>query len=78
METPNIDPEEKVSPIDQYNQQANDYKQQATDYRNQSTAIDNQMQQLPNFDYNNFYNEWKTGKKPIVDIKSKIWCCIDR
>ena len=68
METPNIDPEEKVSPIDQYNQQANDYKQQATDYRNQSTAIDNQMQQLPNFDYNNFYNEWKTGKKPIVDI----------
>jgi len=68
MATTNIDPEEKVSPIDQYNQQANDYKQQATDYRNQSTAIDNQMQQLPNFDYNNFYNEWKTGKKPIVDI----------
>jgi hypothetical protein len=68
MATPNTDTEEKKNPIDQYTQQENGYRQDAANYREQLTAIDNQMQQMPDFDYNNFYNEWKTGKKPLVDI----------
>lgn len=71
MATPNTDTEEKKNPIDQYTQQENDYRQDAANYRKQLTEIDKQMQQLPNFDYNNFYNEWKTGNKPIVDILTR-------
>lgn len=70
MATPD---KEKINPVDEYIQQANDYTNQANDYRAQGATIDSQLQKMPDFDYNKFYDEWKTGNKPVVDILSSYY-----
>ena len=66
MTTPDED-KNKVNPVDQYNQQAIDYRKQATDYNKQASDYDQQVEKLPAFDHEKFYEDWKTGKKPIVE-----------
>jgi hypothetical protein len=65
MTTP--DDKNKINPEDQYNQQATDYRKQATDYNKQAEAYDQQVATLPAFDHEKFYEDWQSGKKPIVE-----------